>query len=558
VPRETFRPAVLEAGDVVWSDDIQGDPRFAFDLFRAVPHRSGVVIPILVEGELAGTVYLLWWEAAHRVVPTEAAMLQAIGRQVGLLVRNARLIEEAELRRRVAEAAKQHYRRLFDRNLAGVFRVTLSGRMIECNEAFARLLGHRTPADAVRDDAWAVCADTAERDRLLTSLGRERRVTNYEARWRRVNGAEFTVMMNAIRIGDGDEALIEGIVLDVTERTQAEEALREREAQLRALGNNLPDGVIYQVVRRPDGSNYFPYMSSGLEGMFGVTAEEAMRDASVVYRLVLPEDLERIRDAADESIRTGHPFDVEYRLRTADGGERWFNLRARPSPLDDGATRWDAVALDMTHRRRAEEALREREARLAALTEGLRRSEARYRLLFERSFVGIFRSRSDGTVVDCNDAFARLLGYRSAAEARGRSAVDHWATPAERDLVVARIAAGQEVVDTEVLGRRVDGTLFAMSLSMRRLDEEDGPVHEGVVLDLTDRKNAEAAIALRSVADLARAAAEEIDDPLTTLLARLAAIENGESSAEGFDRTRAAVLRIRDVMRHLARTIRLG
>src|SRR4029077_7645237 len=62
--------------------------------------------------------------------------------------------------------------------------------------------------------------------------------------------------------------------------------LREVEAakeQLRNLGNNLPSGVIYQVVRRPDGSNYFPYMSSGLEHVFGVTAEEAMRDAGLVY-----------------------------------------------------------------------------------------------------------------------------------------------------------------------------------------------------------------------------------------------------------------------------------
>src|SRR6185503_11009695 len=169
-------------------------------------------------------------------------------------------------------------------------------------------------------------------------------------------------------------------------------------------------------VRRPDGSNYFPYMSSGLEHMFGATVEEAVRDASVVYRLVVPEDLVRIRAAADESIRTGQPFEVEYRIRAADGTHRWFNLRARPSSLPDGATLWDAVALDITDRTRAEEALREREAQL-------RRSEERYRLLFERSFVGIFRTGRDGVVLDCNDAFARILGYAGAAEMRGRSVI---------------------------------------------------------------------------------------------------------------------------------------
>ena len=47
----------------------------------------------------------------------------------------------------------------------------------------------------------------------------------------------------------------------MAEGESMEEALRAREAQLRSLGDNIPNGVIYQVVRRADGSNYFPYMS---------------------------------------------------------------------------------------------------------------------------------------------------------------------------------------------------------------------------------------------------------------------------------------------------------
>lgn len=557
VPEQPFWPAIVEAGDVVWSDDVPHDERFAFDLFRAVPHQSAVVIPLPVDGELAGTFYLVWWTERRRVVTPAVAMLQTIGRQVGLLLRNARLIEEAELRRRVAEAAKEHYQLLFERNLAGVFRSTLDGRMIECNEAFSRLLGHRTREHALQHNAWDSYADPSEREGLLERLGRDRRVANHETRWRRADGAELTVMMNATRIGNGRDAQIEGIVLDVTERKRAEDALRERETQLRNLGNNLPNGVIYQVVRRLDGSNYFPYMSSGLERMFGATAAEAMRDASVVYRLVVPEDLERIRAAADESILTGDPIDVEYRLRTPEGMERWFNLRGRPSRLADGATQWDVVALDITDRKRAEETVRERETQLRILADDLRRSEERYRLLFERSFVGIFRTRSDGVVMDCNDAFARVLGYGNAAEVRGRSVIGHYATPADRDMVVAKISAGEEVVDAELIGRRLDGSLFPVTMSVRRIVEQGGSIHEGVLLDLTDRKNAEEATALRSVAELANAAAHEINNPLTIVMGQLRLIQKGRNVAAAAERTREAALRIRDIVLRMTRITRL-
>ncbi len=556
VYRQPFWPTVVTNGEVVWSDDVANDDRFEFPLFRAVPQQSGVVVPLIVDGQVAGTFYLVWWKARRRVDPAEAAMLQTIGQQVGVLLKNARLVEDAEIRRRVAEAAKEHYRLLFERNLAGVFRSRGDGRLVECNEAFARLVGHRTPQDALEHNVWDFYVDRAERDQLLDRLRSDRRVANHETRWRRANGEAFTVMMNATQIGQGREAHVEGIVLDITERKRAEEALREREAQLRNLGDNLPDGVIYQVVRRADGSNYFPYMSSGLESTFGVTASAAMADAGLVYRMVLPEDLGRVRAAADESIRTGGPMDIEYRMHTPSGAIRWMNLRGRPSALADGATRWDVVALDITDRKRAEEALHERESQLRAIADTLRRSEARYRLLFERSFVGIFRTRWDGVVMECNDAFARILGYDSAAEVRGRSVIGHYATTADREMVVARVSAGEEVIDVELTGRRRDGSLVPVAMSVRRVVDQDGAIHEGVLVDLTDRKRAEEATALRSVAELANAAAHEISNPLTVILGALDRIQR-EDGGERVAAARSAAARIHDIVAHMVRITRL-
>lgn len=308
--------------------------------------------------------------------------------------------------------------------------------------------------------------------------------------------------------------------------------------------------MIYQVVRRADGSNYFPYMSAGLERTFGVSASDVMVDADLVYRLVLPEDLAGIRAAADASIRTGEPIDVEYRMRTAADGIRWMNLRGRPTPLADGATRWDVVALDITERKRAEH-------QLHTLADDLRRSEERYRLLFERSFVGIFRTRADGIVLDCNDAFARILGYGSADEMRGQSAVPHYATPADRETVVAKISAGLDVVDAEMTGRRRDDSLVPAAMSVRRVVDADGAVHEGVLVDLTDRKRAAEAAALRSVAELANAAAHEINNPLTVVSAQLELIRDRGDVDARIERAQEAARRIQDIVSHMLRITRL-
>ncbi len=382
-------------------------------------------------------------------------------------------------------------------------------------------------------------------------------MTNHEVRWTRANGEVFTVMMNATRIGEGGEAHLEAIVLDVSDLERAQEALRERELQLRNLGDNLPDGVIYRVVRRLDGSNYFPYMSAGLERAFGMRREEALTNPTALYGLILPEDLPRIRAAGDESIQTGKPFLVDYRLRAPGGEYRWMHVRANPRRLEDGSTLWDAVALDITDRKRAEEALRERERQLQTVTDRLRRSEERYRLLFERSFVGIFRTRADGILVECNDVFARILGYEGAADARGHSVLDHYIRPADRDLIVAKISAGEDVVDAELVGRRRNGSLVPVSMSVRRLVEDEGVIHEGILVDLTERKRAEEATTLRSVAELANAAAHEINNPLTVIVGQLELISRGDDVAGRIVDAQTAADRIRDIVKHMVRITHL-
>ena len=90
-----------------------------------------------------------------------------------------------------------------------------------------------------------------------------------------------------------------------------------------------------------------------------------------------------------------------------------------------------------------------------------------------------------------------------------------------------------------------------------RIVEPGGSIHEGTLLDVTDRKRAEEATALRSVAELANAAAHEINNPMTIVVGQLELIERGKNVAEGIRRVRTAALRIRDIVNHMTRITRL-
>jgi len=93
-----FSEALFNDQHAVWTDDAPADPRFVNSLFARFPHRSALVIPLVVDEETSGGFYLVWWERRRQFEREEIETLEAIGGQVGVLLRNARLREALEHR----------------------------------------------------------------------------------------------------------------------------------------------------------------------------------------------------------------------------------------------------------------------------------------------------------------------------------------------------------------------------------------------------------------------------------------------------------------------------
>jgi diguanylate cyclase (GGDEF)-like protein/PAS domain S-box-containing protein len=119
-------------------------------------------------------------------------------------------------------------------------------------------------------------------------------------------------------------------------------------------------------------------------------------------------------------------------------------------------------------------------------------SERRYRLLFERNLAGLYRTTVDGKILDCNSAFARILGYPSREEVLKVTALDLYSDPGDRESFVARLKQQRVLVNFELCLRRRDGSPVWVLANESLMEETEGEtVMDGSLIDITDRKRAE-------------------------------------------------------------------
>jgi PAS domain S-box-containing protein len=320
---------------------------------------------------------------------------------------------------------------ILDQLTEGVIVANRAGQISYVNEAAERL--HGVAKLGVEPDGFS------ETYRLFTEDGRpypsadlplSRAIggdTVVDARWRiqRPDGTSLLAIGSARPIRDGSGAQVAAVLTlrDDTQREAAERQLRENEARLRALTDNLPGGMVYQISTGADGSErQFLFVSQSHEALTGVPAAHVLQDPTIPYNLIHPDDRQKMAEAERVSIETRRPFDVQVRFRRVDGEERWCRILSAPREQPDGSIVWDGIQIDTTDQNHAAMALKESEERfrltadaLSALNATLEeqvaeRTAERDRmwrtspdLLLIVGFDGVFRR--------VNPAWTTILGY---------------------------------------------------------------------------------------------------------------------------------------------------
>jgi PAS domain S-box-containing protein len=266
---------------------------------------------------------------------------------------------------------------------------------------------------------------------------------------------------------------------EISIRERAEGELKRAEARYRALVEQMPAVTYIEALDTEGRATDIAYASPQIRDLFGYTAEEWMSDPDLFVRLLHPDDRERVLAEDERTERTGEPFREEYRQYTRDGRIVWVRDEATLVRDDEGRPLyWQGVILDVTERKRAEEALRH--------------SEERYRTVIERAAEGIYLVDAEtGRVLDVNPAFCELLGY-AHEEVIGMplyDLLDHDPAEIDRNIEATAVGASRDVGERRY--RRRDGSLLHAVSNGSAMIHEGRKVISILMHDVTERKQAE-------------------------------------------------------------------
>ncbi len=171
--------------------------------------------------------------------------------------------------------------------------------------------------------------------------------------------AVIAPLMNA----DGMATHFVAVKENITERKQAEQALRESRRELSTLLSNLP-GMAYR--RRDDPLWTINFISQGCRAITGYSPEELIGNARVSFSdLIHPDDRETVRQDVQDSLKAQQPFQLVYRLITAERKTKWIWEQGQGIYREDGTlASIEGFMADITERRQMEEALKKAHAEL--------------------------------------------------------------------------------------------------------------------------------------------------------------------------------------------------
>ncbi len=250
---------------------------------------------------------------------------------------------------------------------------------------------------------------------------------------------------------------------------------------LSAVADNIP-GTIYQRVQYPNGREEYRYISPGIRDTVGIEPEAMLADPAILNRAIHPKDRDLRARAIAESTRTLSAYDVQYRVRTPAGEIKWLHAIAWPRRRADGAIVWTGLTLDITKWNETGAALRESEAHLRDLIDG--------------SIEGILIHRDHKPLL-VNEAWAAIHGY-TVEEVLAIDSVVDLISPVDRQRLIghrdARLRGEAAPERYEYRALRQDGSEIWLEHLVRVVEWEGAPAIQTVVIDITERKSAEAAL----------------------------------------------------------------
>ena len=257
--------------------------------------------------------------------------------------------------------SEEKYRSLFENTVMGISQALPDGRLITVNNAYAQMYGYENAEEMMAEVSHVKqrYANPEDREEVLRILKEKGVMKPREIVVIHRNGTRFSVLVSAreIRDSNGNLQYYQAEHMDISQRKQAEETLRERDIQVNKLTALVP-GMMFQFTKRSDGTYCVPFTTEAIKDIFGCSPQDVRDDFSPIAGVILPEDFDKVINSIEDSAKHLTTWTCEYRVQIPGQSIRWILGKSTPEKLADGGIIWHGFNTDITERKRAEEELR--------------------------------------------------------------------------------------------------------------------------------------------------------------------------------------------------------
>lgn len=385
---------------------------------------------------------------------------------------------------RISESEKK-YRKLYESMMDGYARTELGGRILEFNAAFQKMIEY-APEEIVNltyEDITPEKWHDFEQDILENQVMVDGYSKTYEKEYRKKNGEIFPVELRTYLTYD-DIGLPDGfwaIIRDISERKEVEEQLRESEEKYRSVVDNVGIGIslISPDMRIMSLNNqmreWFPRIKVEENPICFKAYNDPPRSGICSYC---------------PTVRTLRDGQVHEDITETPSGGTIRNFKIVSSPITDNMGNVVAaieMVEDITERIKAE------------------REIQKFKTISDRASYGTVITDMDATITYCNEHYAKMHGYRKddliGKNIRSLISKKHMA---EMEMAVKELFEKGSISAMEIWHKRKDGSVFPTLVNVQIVrDEDEEPLYiSATAIDITDKKNAEAA--LRNQRDMLR------------------------------------------------------